>query len=78
MKKMNYPDPNSLWRHYKGGLYEIMFLSKHTETDEILVNMKSLHFGSYHSRPLSNFFETVEVDNDIVERFSKYQEDFDF
>lgn len=75
---MNYPDPNSLWRHYKGGLYEIMYLSKHTETDEILVNMKSLHFGSYHSRPLSNFFETVEVDGDVVERFSKYQEDFDF
>jgi len=38
----------------------VLFLSKHTETDEILVNYKSLHFGSYYSRPLSSWNELTE------------------
>jgi len=50
---MNYPTPNKLYQHYKGGLYKVLFLSKHTETDEILVNYQSVQFGSYYSRPLS-------------------------
>lgn len=49
---MKYPEPNSLYRHYKGGIYKVLFLSKHTESGEILVNCQSVHFGSYFSRPL--------------------------
>lgn len=30
--KMIYPEPNKLYRHYKGGLYKVLFLSKNTET----------------------------------------------
>lgn len=63
---MNYPEPNRIYRHYKGGLYEVFFLSKHTETDEILVNYKSLHFGSFYSRPLSSWNELTE---DKLKRF---------
>lgn len=55
MKKMEYPNPGGIYQHYKGGLYEVLFLSTHTETDEVLVNYKSLHFGSYYSRPISNW-----------------------
>ena len=50
---MSYPTPNKLYQHYKGGLYKVLFLSKHTETNEILVNYQSIQFGSYYSRPLS-------------------------
>ena len=56
---MEYPEPNRIYRHYKGGLYEVLFLSRHTETDEILVNYKSLHFGSFYSRPISSWNESL-------------------
>ena len=57
---MNYPTPNKLYRHYKGGLYKVLFLSKHTETDEILVNYQSVLFGSYYSRPLESWDNKTE------------------
>jgi len=34
-----------------------LFLSKHTETSEILVNYQSILFGSYYSRPLESWNE---------------------
>ena len=52
---INYPTPNKLYRHYKGGLYRVLFLSKHTESGEILVNYQSVIFGSYYSRPLESW-----------------------
>lgn len=55
-----YPKPGGIYRHYKGGLYEVLHLSKHTETDEILVNYRSLHFGSFYSRPLESWNESIE------------------
>lgn len=57
---MNYPIPNAVYKHYKGGLYRVLFLSKHTETDEILVNYQSIHFGSYYSRPLEEWNKPTE------------------
>jgi len=41
---INYPEPDKTYRHYKGGLYKVLFLSKHTENSEILVNYQSLLF----------------------------------
>jgi hypothetical protein len=66
---MIYPEPNKLYRHYKGGLYKVLFLSKNTETQEILVNYQSLHFGSYHSRPLDSWNESVIIDGKEEKRF---------
>ncbi len=59
MKENKYPNPGGIYRHYKGGLYEVLFLSKHTENDEILINYKSLHFGSFYSRPIESWNELV-------------------
>ena len=64
---MNYPTPGKIYRHYKGGLYRVLFLSKHTESGEVLVNYCSLHFGSYHSRPLESWNEHM----DSVPRFQE-------
>lgn len=58
---IQYPKPGGIYRHYKGGLYEVLFLSKHTETEEVLVNYKSLHFGSYYSRPLDSWNKPVDT-----------------
>ena len=54
---LNYPEPGKNYRHYKGGLYKVLFLSKHTENGDILVNYQSLLFGSYYSRPLDSWNE---------------------
>ena len=56
----SYPKPQGVYRHYKGGLYRVLFLSTHSETKEVLVNYQSLHFGSYYSRPLSSWNEEVD------------------
>ena len=58
-----YPMPGEKWHHYKGGIYEILTLCKHSETDEILVIYKSIPFGSIHARPFEMWHELVESDN---------------
>lgn len=62
-----YPEIGKQYNHYKGGRYEVLTLAKHTETDEILVIYKSLHFGSVHARPLSMWFDTVTAENAAFE-----------
>lgn len=61
---INYPEPGKNYRHYKGGLYKVLFLSKHTENGDILVNYQSLLFGSYYSRPLESWNE-LSTDGEI-------------
>jgi len=61
---LNYPEPGKNYRHYKGGLYKVLFLSKHTENGDILVNYQSLLFGSYYSRPLECWNE-LSTDGEI-------------
>ena len=60
-KVVRYPELNRVYRHYKGGVYEVMTLAKHSETDETMVVYKSLLFGSYHVRPLSMWFEIIDT-----------------
>lgn len=52
---MNLPLPNQIYKHYKGGTYQIISLSTHTETNEILVIYKSLNFGTVYARPLDSW-----------------------
>ena len=68
-----YPRPGGVYKHYKGGLYRVLFLSKHTETEEIFVNYQSLHFGSYYSRPLEIWNQKVNK----KPRFEEIEDDFD-
>lgn len=65
-----YPEIGKLYRHYKGGLYKVITLCKHSETDECLVIYRSIHFGSVHARPLKMWFEEIEQENKTkVQRF---------
>lgn len=54
-----YPEIGKTYRHYKGGLYKVLFLAKHSETDETMVIYQSELFGSFHARPLTMWFEQV-------------------
>jgi hypothetical protein len=56
--------------HYKGQMYEVVDVAKHTETMEDMVVYRALYgeFGLW-VRPLNMFLEDVEVDGKILKRF---------
>jgi hypothetical protein len=60
---IKYPIIGAIYSHYKGGTYKVITLSTHSETGEVLVIYKSLHFGSVYARPLEQWFETVDSFN---------------
>lgn len=64
---MNYPLPNQIYKHYKGGTYEIITLATHTESGDKFVVYKSLNFGSVYVRPLDIWNSNTEDDK---ERFT--------
>ena len=47
--------PGTIYRHYKGGLYEVLHLAKNTDNDETMVIYRSIQFGSYYARPLTDW-----------------------
>ncbi|MDN7349945.1 DUF1653 domain-containing protein [Acetobacter senegalensis] len=53
-----HPRPG-LYRHYKGGLYTVLCVGRHSETEEWLVTYRSEVLGSYWVRPLAMWQEQV-------------------
>lgn len=65
-----------MYRHYKGGVYDVLYVACHTETLEWYVvyesrDRKEQGVPSVWVRPYDMFFETVEVDGEIVLRFER-------
>lgn len=63
-----------LYKHYKGGLYEVLGLATHSETLEIMVLYKATYLPEGKNlwvRPLTMFTETIKVDGNTVKRFEK-------
>ena len=56
-----------LYRHYKGGLYMLVCVGRHSETEEWLVTYRSEARGDYWVRPLAMWNEPV----DGVPRFAR-------
>lgn len=53
-----------IYRHYKGLLYQVIGVCRHTETEEDLIYYRSLYGGyEFWVRPLEMFFETVEFED---------------
>ncbi|MDD5693201.1 MAG: DUF1653 domain-containing protein [Patescibacteria group bacterium] len=59
------------YRHFKGGMYELLGIGKNSETEEEMVVYKSTETGQIWIRPKEMFFEKVEVDGQKVDRFEK-------
>lgn len=59
-----------IYRHYKGNLYQVLHMAKHSETEESLVVYRCL-YGEYGVwvRPLSMFAETVTIGGKEIPRF---------
>lgn len=64
-----------VYRHYKGGIYNVVGQAIHTETDERLVIYEDVR-GVMWARPATMFHEHVEVDGERVLRF-EYIGEFD-
>ena len=59
------------YRHYKGAIYLVQNVVRHSETDEFLVIYQCC-YGDYSwwARPLTMFTETVSIADQDIERFS--------
>jgi hypothetical protein len=60
-----------IYRHYKGQLYQVYRVLRHSETEEVLVYYQCLYGDySFWVRPLAMFQETVlNADGQSVPRF---------
>ena len=67
--------PKSIWRHYKGNLYELVGIAKHSETLEEMVVYRALYGdGDLWVRPAHMWLEKVSTPNGTVDRFTKIME----
>ena len=64
-----------IYRHYKGNLYQLLAVARHSETGEVLAVYQAL-YGDYGfwTRPLEMFRETVERDGRTIPRFELIRE----
>ena len=68
--------PRGIWKHYKGGRYQLVGVAYHSETLEPMVVYRALYGeGALWVRPASMWQETVVVDGVAVPRFSLVEEE---
>lgn len=69
-----------IYKHYKGNLYLVIGLAKHSETLQDIVVYQALYdshnFGknALWVRPLDNFLQKVTIDSQEIPRFIKIEE----
>ena len=65
-----------VYEHYTGAAYEVLFVARHSETEEEFVVYRQL-YGDYAHwvRPAAMFAELVERDGRTVPRFARVPDD---
>ena len=78
---MDYPE-KGIWRHFKGGRYELLYIARHSETDEPMVVYRALYDCGETPlneriwvRPLSMWSEIVTRDGKSFPRFHRETEE---
>ena len=59
-----------VYRHFKGGIYRVVGVARHSETEEELVVYRS-PAGDLWVRPKEMFLGTAMVDGNPVQRFTR-------
>jgi len=63
------------YRHFKGNEYEVLYLARHSETEEEMVVYRALYGErGVWVRPASMWLETVERDGKAYQRFTKIED----
>ncbi|MDE2026362.1 MAG: DUF1653 domain-containing protein [Patescibacteria group bacterium] len=59
-----------IYRHYKGNLYEVIDVARHSESLEDMVVYRAL-YGDFKLwvRPLKMFLEDIEINGEVQKRF---------
>jgi hypothetical protein len=67
--------PIGLYRHYKGGEYEVIGTARHSETLEPMTVYRAL-YGAHGLwvRPAAMFSETIEMNGVVRPRFEKVRD----
>jgi len=61
-----------LYRHYKGNDYRVIYLARHSETQEVVVVYQALYGErGLWVRPAKMFSETVKIAGQSVARFAR-------
>lgn len=66
-----------IYKHFKGHLYRVLFVGKHSETREDMIVYESLYkdaLSRYWIRPASMFSEKVMVNGKSIPRFTFIEE----
>jgi hypothetical protein len=60
-----------IYRHYKGNLYEVLSIARHSETEEWMIVYRTLYeeTSTVWVRPYEMFTESVELKDKMVKRF---------
>lgn len=59
------------YRHYKGNEYEVVYIARHTETEEeLVIYCAVIDPANIWARPRKMFEEEVEVNGRLVPRFA--------
>lgn len=61
------------YRHFKGGIYQLLHIGEHSETKEKMVVYKSIS-NKVYVRPYDMFFGKVQVEGKEVSRFTEVKD----
>jgi len=64
---------NGIYRHFKGGIYEVIGIGRHSETEEQMVVYRNASGGIW-LRPLDMFCEVVVHEGVQMQRFTLIEE----
>lgn len=66
------PKPQEMYRHFKGNIYQIRCLAKHSETGEMMVVYQAMYDNfQIYVRPLDMFMEEVDRSQypDVIQKY---------